>query len=135
MRLNRAIGMISKLRINTNFNILKTAYHSLFESRLQYGTQLLGQKINETITTLQKIQNRALRKITFKKCLYTIIPVCKEWKILKFPDMLNPQNCLFMYQIQASPKPCASFPALNSKDKHNYNSRSTTQKHLGIIFT
>ena len=40
MRLNHAIGMLSKLRINANFNILKTAYHSLFESHLQYGTQL-----------------------------------------------------------------------------------------------
>ena len=44
MRLNRAIGMLSKLRINANFQILKTAYHSLFESHLQYGTQLSGQK-------------------------------------------------------------------------------------------
>ena len=44
MRLNRAIGMLRKLRINENYNILKTAYHSLFESHLQYGTQLWDQK-------------------------------------------------------------------------------------------
>ena len=31
MRVIRAIGILSKLRINTNFNILKTAYHSLFD--------------------------------------------------------------------------------------------------------
>ena len=66
MRLNRAIDMLSKLRINANFNILKSAYHSLFESHLQYGTHLWGQKSNETITTFQELQNRAL-KITFKK--------------------------------------------------------------------
>ena len=67
IRLNRAIGMLSKLRINTNFNILKTVYHSLFQSQLHYGTQLWGQKNNETITTFRKPQNRALRKVTFKK--------------------------------------------------------------------
>ena len=67
MRLNRAIGMLSKLRRNANFYILKTAYHSLFESHLQYGTQLWGQKNNEIITTFQKLQNRALKKITVKK--------------------------------------------------------------------
>ena len=39
MRLNRAIGMPSKLRINANFHMLKTTYHSLFESHLQYGTK------------------------------------------------------------------------------------------------
>ena len=36
--------MLRKLWINVNFNILKTAYHSLFENHLQYGTQLWGQK-------------------------------------------------------------------------------------------
>ena len=65
MRLNHAIGMLSKLRRNANFYILKTAYHSLFESHLQYGTQLWDQKNNETTTTFQKLQNHALRKITF----------------------------------------------------------------------
>ena len=40
MRLNGDIGMLSNIRINVNFNILKTAYHSLFQSHLQYGTQL-----------------------------------------------------------------------------------------------
>ena len=67
MRLNCVIGMLSKLWINANFNILKTAYHSLFDSHLQYGTQLWGQKNNETIATFQELQHHALRKITFKK--------------------------------------------------------------------
>ena len=44
MRLNHAIGVLSKLRINANFNILTTTYHSLFESHLKYGTQLWRQK-------------------------------------------------------------------------------------------
>ena len=55
MRLNCAIGMLSKVRTNAKFNIPKTAYHSLFESHLQYGTQLWGQKNNETITLFQKL--------------------------------------------------------------------------------
>ena len=109
MRLNRAVGMLSKLQINANFRILKNAYHSLFELHLQCGTQLWGQKNKETITTFQKLQNRAFRKITFQKCNDSISCVYKECKILKFPDILNHQNCLFMYQIQHSPKLSASF--------------------------
>ena len=96
MRLNRVIGMLSKLRINANFNILKTAYHSLFESYLPYDTKLWGQKNNETTTTFQKLQNRDLRKITFKKRHNRISCVYKECKLLKFPDILNLQNCVFM---------------------------------------
>ena len=93
MSLNRVIDILSKFRINANFNILISAYHSLFESHLQYGTQLWGQENNETITTFKK---RALRKITFKKRHDCISCVYKECKILKFPDILNLQNCLFM---------------------------------------
>ena len=50
MRLNRAIGFIGKLR--TNFNTLKTAYHSPFKSHRQYGTPLWDQKNIKTIGTL-----------------------------------------------------------------------------------
>ena len=134
MRFNRAIGMLSKLRINANFNILKTAYYSLFESQLQYGTQLWGQKNNEAIL-FQKLQNRALRKIIFKKRHDRISCVYKECKILKFLDILNLKDCLFMYQIQHGPKLSASFPALYDKDKHSYNTRSATQNLLNTHLT
>ena len=45
----------------------------------------------------------------------------------------NPQNCLFKYQIQHSPKLGASFPALHAKDKHN--TRSATHDLLDIPLT
>ena len=95
----------------------------------------MGPKNNETITTFQKLQNRALRKITFKKRHDRISCVYKECKILKFPDILNLQNCLFMCEIQHRPKLSASFSALHAKDKHNYNSRSATHNLLDIPFT
>ena len=135
MSLNRAIGVLSKLRINANFNLLKTKYHSLFESHLQYAAHLQDQKRNKTITKFQKLQNRALRKITFKKRHKTISCVYTECKILKFCDILNLQNCLSMYQIQDSSKLSASFYAVHAKDKHNYNTRSVTRDILDIPLT
>ena len=63
---------------------------------LQYGTQLWGNKNSETIATFPELQHRALRKITFKKRHDRISCVYKECKILKFPDILNLQNCLFL---------------------------------------
>ena len=46
MGLNNAIGMLHKLqsKMQTLIYTLKTAYHSLFEFHLQYGTQLWGQQ-------------------------------------------------------------------------------------------
>ena len=94
-----------------------------------------AKNINETITTFQKLQNRVFRKIAFEKRHDPISCVYKECKILKFSDILNLQNCLFMYQMQHSPKLSASFPALHAKDKRNYNTRSATHNLLDIHLT
>ena len=47
MKLNRGIGILSRLRKETNTNILKMAYHLLFESHLLYGCQLGDKSILE----------------------------------------------------------------------------------------
>ena len=81
------------------------------------------------------LQNHALRKITIKKCHDPISCVYKVCKILKFPDILNLQNCFCMYQIQHIPKLSASFPTLHAKNKHNYSNRLGTQNLLDIPLT
>ena len=47
LKLNRAIGILSKLRSHTNLNTFRIAYYSLLQSHLQYGIQLWGQKNQE----------------------------------------------------------------------------------------
>ena len=66
-KLNQTAGILSKLRYNTSLPILKIIYHSLFGSHLQYGAQLWGQENCANRNNIQKLQNRALRKITFRK--------------------------------------------------------------------
>ena len=66
---------------------------------------------------MQKLQNRALRKINFKKFHYPIKHIYKDHKILKFADILKVQNCLFMYQVEQNNALATSFPAHQSKDK------------------
>ena len=63
MKLNRAIGILSKLRYNANLSVLKIIYHSLFGSRLLYGSQLWEQKTLKTETTFQTLQTVPLRKL------------------------------------------------------------------------
>ena len=46
---------------------MKIICHSLFGSHLQYGTQLWGQENCVNRNNVQNLQNRTLRKITFKK--------------------------------------------------------------------
>ena len=116
-----------------NFNwVFLSHWYNLFNYLHYYIYLSLSRK---QTTTFQELQNRALRKITFKKRHDRISCVYKECKVLKFPDILNLQNCLFMYQIQHSPKLSASFPTLYVKDKHNHNTRPATHNLLDIPLT
>ena len=94
-KLNQAIGILSTLRNNTSLKTLKMTYHSLFSSHLYYGSQLWGHINLTNQNKIQKLQNRALRKILFKKQQDSIGQYYKELQILKFPDLLYLQNCLF----------------------------------------
>ena len=67
LKLNHAIGFLSKLCSHENLNTLRTAYYSLFQSHLQNGVQLWSQKNQEIKEIMQNLQNRALRIINFKK--------------------------------------------------------------------
>ena len=65
MKLNRAIGILSKLRYQANIPfmyILKTVYYSLFGTHLLYACQLWGQNNKETQNKFRTLQNRALKK-------------------------------------------------------------------------
>ena len=98
-KLKQTIGIFSKLRHNTSLPILKINYLSLFGSHLQYGAQLWGQGNCVNQNNIQNLQNRALRKITFKKFHDPVNPLYKDLKILKFKDLLHLPNCLFVLQI------------------------------------
>ena len=107
MSWNQQMDILSKLRSHTNLNTLRIAYYSLFQSHLQYDVQLWDQK------------NKKIKEI-------------KDHKILKFTDILKVQNRLFMYQAKQNNSLATSFPALHSRDKHNYQTRSATQNLLDV---
>ena len=60
------------LRYNMSLPILKIVYHSLFGSYLQYGAQPWGKGNCVNRNNIQKLQNRALRKITFNSMILLI---------------------------------------------------------------
>ena len=61
MKLNQAIGILSKLRYQANM-CSKEYSHSLFETHLLCACQLWGQNNKETQSKFRTLQNRALKK-------------------------------------------------------------------------
>ena len=123
MKLNRAIGILSKLRYNANLSVLKIIYHSLFGSRLLYGSQLWGQKTLKTQTTFQALQNRALEKITFKKRKDSATCIYKDLKIL------------IVFSLEQNPQLLSSFKIFHCGHTHNYSTRSANKNILDIPYS
>ena len=79
------------------------------------------------------IQNRALRKISFKKLHDPTEQLYKDLKILKFCDIVHLQNCIFMNQIEQNEELAKSFSELKYCGyNHNYQTRSAARKFLNI---
>ena len=120
IKLNHAIGILSKIRHNANPTILKVVYHSLFGSNLLYGAQLWGQTNLANQNSIQVLQNCAIRKICFKKRNEPVSEDFKKIGILKFHDLIKLQNCLFICQLEQDEQLAKSFPALkHCGDNHN----------------
>ena len=64
-KLKRANGMLCKARHYITTNDLKTLYFAIFSSHLIYGCQIWGQCTNVFNKKVFKLQNRALRIISF----------------------------------------------------------------------
>ena len=67
-RLERSVGLLAKLRYFTSANLLRTVYYAIFDSYLCYGCHVWGQNKNAYTNEISKIQDKAIRVISFKSC-------------------------------------------------------------------
>ena len=75
------------------------------------------------------------KNVFFLKKQDSISQVCKELKILKFPDLLYLQNCLFIPQIAKKQRLANSFVDLrHCGANHNYLTKSKAKGLLDIPF-
>ena len=81
---------------------------------------------------MQILHNYAFQNIDFKNVQNSIKHIYKNHKILNFTDILKVQNYLFIYQVEQNNALATSFPALHSRDKHNYPTRSATKNLLDV---
>ena len=66
LKLNRANGLLAKLRYYASPKLLRTIYYAIFEHHLRYGCQLWGQAQPDVLQNIEKIQNKALKILNFK---------------------------------------------------------------------
>ena len=79
--------MLARCREYLPLNELKSLYHGIFSSHLNYTCQICGLSDNKYIDRIFKIQKNALRIIT--KSGFNANPLFKELNILKLEDHTN----------------------------------------------
>ena len=88
-KLKRANGMLAKARHYISKDDLKSLYYAIFSSHLIYGCQIWGQVVNSFNHKIFKLQNRALRIITFSDLRADSTPLYCDLKILKLVDLIG----------------------------------------------
>ena len=126
-KLSRANGMLSKIRHFVNSDSLKMIYYGIFSSIFTYGSQIWGQN-NNVVKSLQTIQNKALRIISFKHPRTSATPLFKKIGILKLADNVSLQNFLFAHGSLNNQLPLTLSGQLCLVDtNHNLRSKSLLQ--------
>ena len=95
-KLKRANGILSKARHYVPREELLSIYYAIFSSHLVYGCQIWGQNINIFTKKVFKLQNRAMRIISFADFHANADPLYKMINVLKLNDPITLQNCLFV---------------------------------------
>ena len=126
-KLKRANGMLCKARHYIQFTDLKTLYYAIFSSHLIYGCQIWGQNINTFNQKVFKLQNRALRIISFANFRADSNPLYVDLKILKLSDQIFLQNCLFVHDTLKKVSPlCFHNYFTQAKQVHSLATKSAT---------
>ena len=97
-KLNRAIGLLSKIRHYIPKFLLRALYFTLFNSHLIYACQVWGQD-PLYLRRLSILQNKALRIINFKAYDYPTNDLYHESKILNIEDYIKLLNCFFVKDV------------------------------------
>ncbi len=96
-KLNRAVGLLYKIRQFCTKEVLRSLYFSLFGSHLGYCIAVGGKSDNIYLEKWTHIQKRIARAITFSDFYAPSKPLLKTLCILSVPDLYNYQIASLMW--------------------------------------
>ena len=141
-KLNRANGILVKLRHHVSADTLKTICYALFDLHMKHvkflymsndTCQIWGQSHSKTFDMIQNAQNKALGIINFKQSMESSKSLYQKLRINKLKNNITLNNCLFVFDKLTNNLPDVFdqfFQPL--KEQHNHNTRGSQQYLLNI---
>ena len=129
-KLNRAIGLLYKIRHYLSKFLLETLYYTIFHSHLKYTCQIWRQRFN-TLTKMQPLQDKALRVMNFKANNHDVRNLYKSDQTLKMSNYIKMLNCLFVRDVLTKSRTPSFENYVNtSENLHHHNTRHTKQSSV-----
>ena len=88
-KLDRATGMLAKIRHYVTKYILRSIYFRIFSSILTYGCQIWGQIKSNHFIRLERFHNKAIKIINFASMHDSVTLLYNVSKILKLSDNIR----------------------------------------------
>jgi len=145
-KISKGIGILFKVRNLIPEKTLLTLYNSLIFPHLTYGILLWGSTFPSYLTSLQILQNKAIRAIGKLSWKERVTPTLQRLNILKVADIHKLEIAKFMhkYSSQSLPSPFSSyFTHFNKQHQHltrtsnNFSlplySSSKTQRNIKFV--
>ena len=104
-KLKRAYGMLSKARYYVPPNELLSIYYAIFSSHMTYSCQVWAQQNSGVPNSISRLQNIAMRIISFSDFNDNTDRIYKSLRVLKLKDFIALQNCLFVHDFMKNKLP------------------------------
>ena len=98
-KLNRANGILSKLRYNTTLDICLQVYYAIFYCYLIYGCNVWGFTSEENINAIQVLQNKCIRIMTFAPYNSNVDQSFLDLKLLKVREVIKSHQLKVTYDF------------------------------------
>ena len=127
-KLSQAAGAMYKIRKYISLDTRLVLYNSLFASYLQYGILAWGSASPTSINSIQSLQNRIVRYMTFSPLLSNVDSKYKTLKILQVHDLYLYESAKFMHSVCLEYSPM-NFQTYFQAIDHNHDTR--TRRNVG----
>ena len=98
-KLNRANGILSKLRYNTPPDICLQVYYAIFYSYLIYGCNVWCFTSEENINAILILQNKCIRIMTFAPYHSNVDQAFLDFKLLKVREVIKMHQLKIVYDF------------------------------------
>ena len=98
-KLNKANGIIAKIRYYETADVLKTICYAFFDSHMRHACQIWAQIQSKTFDMIQWAQNKVLKIIGFRQCMEPSEPLYNQLKINSLKNNIILNNCICFWLV------------------------------------